>query len=697
MRAFRLLVAAAVLVACAAAFTVVDLRPKVESDFFFSTDDPQLQSSQRIDALFPSKDQLLISATAPDITALDYVERVRVLTDELAALPAVSSAQSITHGPASPDAVAKSPLWSRLLLGNHANLTQIVLFVADDAGPGAEWLPQIEALLEAHHRASFSLDMSGVPYVVELVRRSLERDLQRFSSAALLIFGLLIALIYRSPRIVVGTLATCLGACAATLVVLALLGSPIGLLTANIITIVFVLTLSHIVFMTANFRLAGELEEAVRRTFEASVWCMATTLLGFGSLLFADAKPMRELGLAGAVGTLVALFTAFGVYPLFLSRGKSPVGDTGSTGGRLAEVLGRFGAPVTILVVLATLVLAPGLRRLDTDPNLLSYFAADSELRRGLERIDRNGGSSPMTLVVADPAGGRLDAVPTQKQMAALQESLEADPEVGSSLSLPVLLAEARLQPLAFLLDAARLIDIMESETYDNVAASFVTGDRLHGLYFLRMHESDRQAPRAEVVERLEAKVAENGLEARFVGGLYPLQAALGELVAGSIVRGLAGLLALFVLIAAVVTRDLRATASMIFALTVIPILLLGALGHAGVAVDIISSPSANVAIALGIDAMIHLTTAARRRRAEGRSAAEAWRLGVAELGPAIAGASAILSCGFGIFVLSSFPPTARFGLSVAAGTLIAALMALVVLPYLGSRGAAGDPESAAP
>ena len=37
---------------------------------------------------------------------------------------------------------------------------------------------------------------------------------------------------------------------------------------------------------------------------------------------------------------------------------------------------------------------------------------------------------------------------------------------------------------------------------------------------------------------------------------------------------------------------------------------------------------------------------------------------------------------GFGIFMLSDFPPTQRFGASVMLGTLLASLSALFVLPW---------------
>jgi predicted RND superfamily exporter protein len=55
-----------------------------------------------------------------------------------------------------------------------------------------------------------------------------------------------------------------------------------------------------------------------------------------------------------------------------------------------------------------------------------------------------------------------------------------------------------------------------------------------------------------------------------------------------------------------------------------------------------------------------------------------------------VLGATGIITAGFGIFVLSSFPPTQRFGLAVIVGTATAATMALFVLPRLGGGAASG-------
>jgi predicted RND superfamily exporter protein len=47
-----------------------------------------------------------------------------------------------------------------------------------------------------------------------------------------------------------------------------------------------------------------------------------------------------------------------------------------------------------------------------------------------------------------------------------------------------------------------------------------------------------------------------------------------------------------------------------------------------------------------------------------------------------------LICVGFGVFGLSSFPPTRRFGFAVILGTLTAATMALVALPLSASLSA---------
>ena len=660
----------------------VDLSPKVESDFFFSEDDPQLQVSLELDRRYPGRAQVVVRAEDRAGDPEAYRERIGELTEAFSEVEGVTGVRSITTDDAAP-----SPLFSRILLTPDEAATNLILSI--DAPDPELLLPRLEAVVERLGAPGLDVVMSGVPVIVEQIRRNLFRDLVVFSLVSLLLYGLLAALIYKNLGIVAGALTTCVSACAATLLLTQAMGIQIGLLTANLITIVFVLTLSHIVFLTANWRRAGTLglapdqrvARAVSLTLEASFWSMATTLMGFLSLLVASAQPLRELGIAGAIGAATALAVAYTIFPSFLGRGAGE--GTVTAAWRSAGISRTSVRPLGPLAVIAIVVLflGFGLPKLDTDPGLLTYFAEASELRRGLEQVDRDGGSSTLNIAIRDAAGARLDENEVYERMWRFQEALEADSAVGAVLSPPVLLGHARTLPLAGFLSLRMLLDIAERPQLDRIALSFVTRERDEGLFFLRMKESVQEPSREAVMDRLEGYARDAGLEPVQMGGLYDLQAQLGRLIASSLRIGLGGLLLLFVGVALVVSRSARVATIMVACLGGIPLVVLGTFGHLGVAVDIITSPAANVALAMGVDSMIHLVVRVRHLRDDGLDPLESWSQARAQIMRPVLAATLLICVGFGIFGLSTFPPTRRFGFAVILGTMTAATMALVTLP----------------
>jgi predicted RND superfamily exporter protein len=680
------LLAALTVVCVSAVLFWIDLSPRVESDFFFSPEDPQLQAAQEISRRFPAPELVVIRAEAPDIRSDEYAELVRNLTAELDTVTGVAGVTSMAN-----EDERRSPVWSRLLLTPEDRATNIIVS-AYDPDP-ADFIPRLEAVWEPYESEFSSLDVSGVPYVIELIRRNLLRDLIIFSSAAFLIFGALVSVVYRDWRIVLGTISTCLTACAVTLFVTNLLDIKIGLLTANIAVIVFVLTLSHIVFMTSNWRrCCQEPEEhtvdpvsaAVRITLQASFWCMLTTLLGFLSLLIATARPLRELGIAGAIGTLTAIFVTYGLYPTFLrcipkSSRRSARSFFGKIGSFLPEANGNRWL---VAIVAFVLVAGVGLRQFNTDPSLLSYFAPGSELRDGLEKIDSDGGSSPLNIVVKDPAGTTIDTDEFNQKMWALQNALEGDSSVGSVISPAVLLAHARMQPFMRYANWSILLSILDAEAFAATTRSFIRPERDQGKYFIRMREAGRTEDRDVIIDRVRGYVDAAGLESELIGGNYELQGQLGQLIASSLRIGLGGLLILFIGIAFIVSRTAPRTLAMFLCLCGIPMIVLGTMGYLGMPVDIITSPAANVAIAMGVDSMIHLVLRVRLLWPKSKTAWDAWKDAREQMWQPVLGATLIICAGFGIFSLSAFPPTQRFGLAVILGTMTAATMTLITLPF---------------
>jgi predicted RND superfamily exporter protein len=290
-------------------------------------------------------------------------------------------------------------------------------------------------------------------------------------------------------------------------------------------------------------------------------------------------------------------------------------------------------------------------------------------------------------VVFRDAGGGRLDGQEAFFRLAEVQAELETDPEVGTALSLAPLLQEAaRTSPYAALLGAPQLVELLSGPAFRGVAASFLAEDRTRGVVVLRMREAGRRDERSEVVARVEETLRRHGFTPELSGGLYELQGQLAGLVASSLLVGLGGLALLFAAVAWAVSRSLATSAAMLACLAGTPVFVFGAMGHLGLPVDFISSPAANVALGIGVDSMIHLVTAVRRLHREGVAGWAAWTAARGQLWRAVVGAAGILALGFGLFALSSFPPTRRFGIAVVVGLAAAAVLTLVVLPWLADR-----------
>ncbi len=669
----------------------VDLTPHVDEDFFFSESDPQFQQSKQINATFKAQAQLILNVAAPDIATPQYRAGIQQLTAQLKALAGVIEVRSLTAGPKNfADALA-SPLWRRLLIAaDHRSSNLIVLLERNDA---AKFIRQVEATVAPLATRDFVIHIAGAPYVVAMIQRNLRHDFVWFSATAVLLFGGAMLPIFRSVRILLGMLATCISAIMIALLVQSLCGMKIGILTANLSTIVFVLTFSHLAYLTSNWRNLARgpgpkqpqlTLAAYWMTLPPSSWCMACTALGFATLLLVKAKPLRELGFGGTIGTLVAFLCAYTIYPFFLRTVVPPKSRAAGAQRRSPFGPRRFLLPVLLLLLL-TGSLALGMRKLNTDPSLLDYFKRHEPLRDGLEYVDRNGGSSPLDLVVAAADGSKLNTEAAYKKMWQLQAALEHYPAVGSVISLPVLTAEGERVPLAFLLPEETLLRLMDKPAHGRVASNFITADRTRARFLLRMVESDRHEPRAKIVADLSAIVRAQGFQPVLIGSIYQLQGRMAKLVSDSLLQGIGWLFGVFFIVALLITRSVRTALAMLVSLSLCRICMLGAAGFLNVPIDIISAPAANICIGMAVDSMIHLVYAVRRNRKLGTDLWQIWVAARDEQWRAVAGSATIIATGFAIFTLSDFPPTQRFGLVVIFGTLIDIMATLLVLPLLGA------------
>jgi len=119
--------------------------------------------------------------------------------------------------------------------------------------------------------------------------------------------------------------------------------------------------------------------------------------------------------------------------------------------------------------------------------------------------------------------------------------------------------------------------------------------------------------------------------------------------------------------------------------LFIIPVIIRGYIAWIGMPLDFMTASAANLDLGMGVDAMIYLTLFARRERASSSDPWAPWSKACSELWQPIGTSLLVLCSGFGIFLLSNFPPTQRFGLFVMLGSATAAAAALFMFPWLAS------------
>jgi len=311
----------------------------------------------------------------------------------------------------------------------------------------------------------------------------------------------------------------------------------------------------------------------------------------------------------------------------------------------------------------------------------LYFFTKNSTLEQGLSYIDHHGGSSPLILVVKTTTGEKLDTDQSYRKLWELQRSLEKNDAVGSVISLPVMMAEAKRNILASLLSSQDLLNILRQAQFDGIAKSFITDDHQEGLFLLRMNESNRTIPRLRVIEEIKKTIASYGFVPDLIGGIYSLQGHLAQMVASSIIFGLGQLIIIFGLIAWLISRSMRIALAITLSICVIPIIVLGMAGWFRIPLDIISAPACNIALGLGIDSMIHMVRAYRRQKNQDSKDTDAWVAVRHRFWQPVLTFTLVMVLGFGIFSFSEFPSTQRFGMAVVFGALIASMTALFVMP----------------
>jgi predicted RND superfamily exporter protein len=207
------------------------------------------------------------------------------------------------------------------------------------------------------------------------------------------------------------------------------------------------------------------------------------------------------------------------------------------------------------------------------------------------------------------------------------------------------------------------------------------TGAHRISIQSAKLAQEDLRALLAEVRRRLDTALP-SGWEAHTTGPLAVVATLIDE-IRRTQLHSFALAAAFVWVLMALYFRSLW-LASVGLLPTALPVLLtLGAMGFAGLALDVGSAMVAAVVLGLAVDDAIHLIGAWRRRRAAGEPAQTAVASALHEVGRALATTSFALATGFLALSLAPWQSIASFGFVAAVAILAALVAVLLVLPAL--------------
>lgn len=483
--------------------------------------------------------------------------------------------------------------------------------------------------------------------------------------------------------------------------------------------------------------------QTMRDMVTPCLYSALTTIVAFMSLVMSGIRPVIDFGWMMTIGLCVGFVLVFVLLPaglMILPKGepKDRGDNTGALTVRFSKLAELHGNKILLVSLIAIALSVWGISKLEVENRFVDYFKSDSEIYQGLTVIDRQlGGTVTLDIILdADQSAPQepewmtasetaSDAEPDEAvdeedpfadydeedafadgsettakqssywfsvagldQIKKLHTYLESLPEVGKVQSL------ATVYQLAQDINKGKLNDFelnvlrsMLSEDITNfLIKPYLVDDVQQTRLTLRVIETTPDLKRVELVERIrDYAITEGGFkpeQVHFTGMLVLYNNMLQSLFASQI-STIGVVFVSIMLMMVVLFRSVKVAVIAILPNLIAAGTVLGAMGLAGIPMDMMTTTIAAIVVGVGVDQAIQYFYRFRTEFAADRNYVAAMHRSHASIGRAMYYASITIIVGFSILMLSEFIPSIYFGLLTAFAMFMAVIGSLTLLPKL--------------
>lgn len=649
---------------------------------------------------------------APGVRRVDSPATSPLPTQPLIGLP--ETRQLAPNGEPAADleelrrAALEDPMWVGQLISPDGVTGAVLIHLTDSKGStGATVYAALRDAVAPYEAEGYRFSFAGGPVEFVVAGGELDRNTAKILPLMIGIIAIILLWVFRSWAATAAALVTVGIAVLWTFGLMGWLGWQRNSFTQALAPLVLVIgvcdavhLLSRYLAQAAAVPRGDALLAACGEVGNPCLMTSLTTAAGFASLAISPLESLVRFGLLAVFGVLAALFLTFTLLPVVLSYvprrflGTTLVHARWDAGlERLAAGAQRRRGAVLATTLLLAMIAAVALRSLQLEASFEDLYGEGSQVVRWAQTV-ANRLRLPDTLEIAVEPPPDLKETPEAFAVTErLEDRLQGISGLGRARSIvdPMRRLDAMLHRDDLALNdgdlaaerTASLLRLMRSQDSD-LTALFLhrpSGAMRISVEAHKLPQADLRRMLAKAHAAAEAEVP-HGWSTSVTGPVSVVHEMIDEIRTTQLNSFVLAAVIVFFMVAGFFRTFSDTVLSAVP--TFLPVLLtLGAMGAAGIALDVGSAMVATVVVGIAVDDAIHVLTAYRRERRRGLGAAEACGAAIRHAGRALTATSVALTLGFFTLILSPWKSIASFGL--IAGIAIASAWAatLVVLPAL--------------
>lgn len=537
--------------------------------------------------------------------------------------------------------------------------------------------------LEYSQLTGDEIALTGGPVVVnELDRVGGKKENQKFFYITLLIcLGLLYHGI-RDWKLSGALLFLAIWSISATQTAFGALGGEMNFILGALPVMVMVFTLEasiHVLhYYKSSLNHEDPLAEALRLSWKPCCVSLATTAIGLFSVSVTDIVPVTQFGYGAALGAIIAMAAGLFITPALVTVMPIPAEPHSAEEGsiNLARISNWMLARSrqTVAVTCGLLAIASvGLCWIQPRMKPLEFLPKGNRVVTDLRKVQKELTSLDSIEGVVDFQNSQLSFIERLRKVRELEAKLATHPAVSHTMSIGSFFpAQLPDEPL-------ELMQLLKKAEARKGQSDYMTADQRQWRISARVVPTPELSC-SEIYEELKVKM--NGDPIQLTGMAPMIEQAQKDIFTG-FWQSLTGALVVLTIVMAISLWS-PWTAVLAMIPNVVPLLMVyGTLGWLGIRVDIGMMMAGSIALGISVDGTFHFLVRYQEQLKNGRTTHQAVKIALLTTGGPIIESIVVSSIGMLALTLSSFSPTAKFGMLMA--TLLFGALAgdLILLPAI--------------